>query len=399
MNGLKLALILFALLISASIAGWEDIEWIFYSGLALLVIAFIWSRASLVGVGFQRTLDADRVFAGGDMRERFRVVNRSPIPKTWIAVHDRSTLPGYSSSSAISVGGRSETTWANRTKAERRGRFRLGPIELRSGDPFGLFTQRKQLDLTHELLVYPRLVPLPGTGRLGGELSGGTRIAPGRSASSPVIRSLRQYVVGDPMNQIAWRSSARHGSLLVKEMEPDPVSDEWIFLDLAPEARRGDRRATEYAVSLAASFALEWLDSARDVGLLVNRAIPAVVDADAGDRQRFRILETLAIVEPYGEANPASLIARFAGRFSRSTSLVVISTGAGDDLVKPLGHLVRRGVPTLVFAIGDSEADRDVSGWSDVQASGIAVTRLNSAGDSLASSDEDASMPPASSAS
>jgi len=383
MNGLKLALILFALLIGSNVAGWNDIEWIFYSGLALLLIAYVWSRASLVGVGLSRTLDTDRVFAGSEVVERFRAVNRSRIPKTWITFHDRSTLPGHATSTAISIGGRSEATWVNRTRADRRGRYRLGPVELRSGDPFGLFSQRKSLDLTHELLVYPRLVPLPGPSRSGGELSGGTRVKPGRSSSSPVVRSLRQYVVGDPMNQIAWRSSARHGSLLVKELEPDPVTDEWILLDLAPVEPRYGRAAVEYAVSLAASFALEWLDAARDVGLLVNRAIPAVVDADAGDRQRLRILETLAVVEPYGEANPASLIARFASRFSRSTSLVVISTGRGDELVTPLQHLAQRGVPMLVFAVGSPETNLAGVGWSDIGSSGIPVTKLTSEGQTV----------------
>lgn len=377
MNGLKLGLLLFALLIATNVAGWDDIEWVFYSGFALLIIAFIWSRASLIGVGLRRTLDTDRVFAGDEVRERFDAVNRSLVPKTWITFHDRSTLPGHALSSAISIGGRSETTWVNRTRAERRGRFRLGPIELRSGDPFGLFTQRRSLDLIHEVLIYPRLVPLPVPSRRGGELSGGTRVAPGRSSSSPVVRSLRQYVVGDPMNQIAWRSSARHGALLVKELEPDPVTDEWILLDLAPVEGRNGRKSVEYAVSLAASFALEWLDAARDVGLLVNRAIPAIVDADAGDRQRFRILETLAIVEPYGEANPAGLIARFASRFSRSTSLVVISTGTGGDLVRPLQHLAQRGVPMLVFAIGERRFNLASPGWAGVESSGIDVTRLS----------------------
>lgn len=383
MNGLKLGLILFGLLIATNIAGWDQIEWVFYSGLALLLIAFIWARASLIGVGLRRTLDTDRVFAGDEVRERFRAVNRSRIPKTWITFHDRSTLPGHASSSAISIGSRSDTTWVSTTRAEHRGRYRLGPIELRSGDPFGLFSQRRSHDLTHELLVYPRLVPLPGPLRRGGEIGGGTRVAPGRSSSAPVIRSLRQYVIGDPMNRIAWRSSARHGALLVKELEPDPVTDEWILLDLAPVQGREGRKSVEYAVSLAASFALEWLDAARDVGLLVNRAIPAIVDADAGDRQRFRILETLAIVEPYGEANPASLIARFASRFSRSTSLVVISTGTGGDLLKPLQHLAQRGVPMLVFVVGTFDTNLGSHGWADIEASGIAVTRLSPSGEVL----------------
>lgn len=375
MSGVRLGLLLLGLLIAATIMDWDGVTWLFYSGLALLVIAFLWARGSLIGVGVMRTLDADRVFAGDEIREHFHIRNRSVIPKTWIAVIDRSTLPGHGVARSVSVRGRAEGSWTARTRAERRGRYRLGPIELRSGDPFGLFSEHRRLDLTHELLVYPALVPLPARERAGGELSGASRIAPGRMSGSPVIRSLRQYAVGDPMNQIAWRASARHGALLVKELEPDPVSDEWILLDLMPVEGVSRRRAIEYAVSLAASFAMEWLDAGRDVGLLVNRAIPAVVSADAGDRQRLRILETLAVVEPYGQVSPGELIARFAGRFSRTTGLVVVSTGTGEGMVTPLRHLVARGVPLMVVAVTGAVGQTE-DGWLDVERAGVPVTRL-----------------------
>lgn len=390
MNGVKLGLLLLALLIAATIADWDGIAWLFYSGLALLAVAFLWARGSLIGIGLSRTLDADRVFAGDEIRERFRIRNRSLIPKTWVAVRDRSTLPGHTADRAVSIGSRATGGWVTRTRAQRRGRYRLGPVELRSGDPFGLFTEHRRLDLTHELLVYPALVPLPPRAPGGGDLSGASRIAPGRSAGSPVIRSLRQYAVGDPMNQIAWRASARHGSLLVKELEPDPLSDEWILLDLAPVDGDARRKVTEYAVSLAASFAMEWLNAGRDVGLLVNRAIPAIVNADAGDRQRLRILETLAVVEPYGQANPGDLIARFAGRFSRTTGLLVVSTGTGEELVAPLRHLVQRGVPLMVVAVAASD-DAHGEGWRNVEGTGVPVTRLTPGGERA---DDSTGQPP-----
>ncbi|HEV2129153.1 MAG TPA: DUF58 domain-containing protein [Thermomicrobiales bacterium] len=380
MNGLKLGLLLLALLVAVTISEWRELEWIVYSGLALLFVAWVWSRASLIGVGFQRTLDADRVFAGTDVREQFRLTNRSHIPKTWVAVTDRSTLPGHAFVRSTSIGRRSATCWEVSTQAHQRGRYRLGPVELQSGDPFGLFTNRSQVELSHELLVYPRLVPLPKGERFGAELSGATRVAPGRSAGSPVIRSLRQYVVGDPVNRIAWRSSARHGLLLIKELEPDPVSDEWILLDLVPQHGR-ERRATELAVSLGASFAIERLDAARDVGLLVNRCIPAIVDADAGDRQRLRILETLAVVEPYGDADPSSLISRFGARFSRSTNVVVVSTGSGRRHVQSLRHLLQRGVPVLAIAVGVTENADD--GWTEVERLGVEVIRYSASAEPL----------------
>lgn len=380
MSGIKLGLILFALLVLSSAFGWDDLEWVVYSGVVLLVIAFVWSRLSLTGIAVERTIDGDRVFVGDDVRERFRVINRSRIPKLWVMFNDRSTLPGHTPSRAINVARRSETRWLRTTRADRRGRYRLGPVEIRAGDPFGLFVERRELDLRHELMVYPRLVPLPKRSSDGGDLSGSLQRGLARVSTSPIIRGMRQYAVGDPRNQIAWKSSARHGELMVKELDPDPVSDEWVLLDLGAGMVRRDRAATEYAVSLAASFSLEWIDAGRDVGLLVNRALPAVVDAEAGDRQRVKILETLAIVEPYGEADPGALIGRFSNRFSRSTGLVVISTGDGSQIGAPLRHLLQRGVPLTVIAVSDNHDDPQGLGWKSVAAEGVRVMMVNSAG-------------------
>lgn len=386
-NAVKVVVIIAILLVAATIAGWDEIEWPFFTGVVLLIIAWVWSRSSLVAVGFERSLDADRVFAGESVRERFRVSNRSWLPRTWVQVNDGSTVPGYNASRSVRVKSRSSAAWTSDLRAERRGRYRIGPVTLLSGDPFGLFDTSRHIEHTHELTVYPRLVELPIRTSIGGDLSGAARRMPGRSVSSPIIRSVRQYAPGDPWNRIAWSASARHGTLLVKEFEPDPISDEWIFLDLDTATHEYSKTSTEYAISLAASFALEWLDTGRDVGLLVNRHIPAIVEADAGDRQRLRILETLAVVEPFGDPDPSALIARFASKLSRATGLVVISTGEGAGFAAPLIHLRHQGVPMVVIAVlspevgGDTNADH----WSQVEAEGIPVTRLTAQGDPIAS--------------
>lgn len=378
-NALKVFVIISTLLVVATIAEWDEIEWPFYSGVALLILAWVWSRSSLVGVGFERTLEADRVFAGDSVRERFLVRNHSWLPKTWLIFRDDSTVPGYHPSRSVRVGSRSDASWSGELHAEHRGRYRIGPVTLESGDPFGLFETRRRIEQSHELTVYPRIVDLPRRDTIGGDLSGASKHLPGRSVSSPIIRGVRQYVPGDPRNHIAWSASARHGSLLVKQFDPDPISDEWIFLDLNTDAHRQSKASTEHAVSLAASFALEWLGTGRDVGLLVNRHIPAIVEADAGDRQRLRILETLAVVEPFGDVDPARLIARFASKFSRATGLIVISTGDGTGFIRPLVHLSRLGVPLAVIAVtGQAQrGDGHNASWDDVEAEGIAVSRVD----------------------
>ena len=44
----------------------------------------------------------------------------------------------------------------------------------------------------------------------------------------------REYRPGDPLRRIHWRSSARHGELIVREFEPPGVQTLGIFCDPSP---------------------------------------------------------------------------------------------------------------------------------------------------------------------
>ena len=53
-------------------------------------------------------------------------------------------------------------SWDVRTVCRLRGRFRLGPITLSSGDPFGLFVFHRTLrDTEKTLVVYPLTIESP----------------------------------------------------------------------------------------------------------------------------------------------------------------------------------------------------------------------------------------------
>ena len=55
-------------------------------------------------------------------------------------------------------------THTYRLRTLRRGYFPFGPVTLRSGDIFGLFTTQAALEVADHLLVYPRVVPMAHLG-------------------------------------------------------------------------------------------------------------------------------------------------------------------------------------------------------------------------------------------
>jgi len=99
--------------------------------------------------------------------------------------------------------------------AEQRGWRRLGRIRLHCEYPFGLFQIWSWLNPDFSALVYPRLetqaAPLPLLHDAANE------VAVRRSGDE--FGMLRDYHPSDPRRAIAWKASARHDTLLVKEFE------------------------------------------------------------------------------------------------------------------------------------------------------------------------------------
>ena len=87
--------------------------------------------------------------------------NASRVPKLWLEVHNPTTLPGGLPGRAISLGSRQERSWLIRAPLARRGHFRIEPLHIRTGDPFGFFEASATVGQGVSVVVYPRLEAIP----------------------------------------------------------------------------------------------------------------------------------------------------------------------------------------------------------------------------------------------
>ena len=94
--------------------------------------------------------------------EQIEITDRGFMPKLWLEVDDESTLPWHGVSRVINTLGRKATyRWQVRTLCTQRGRFRLGPLTLRTGDPLGIFNMVRHMTASGYIVVYPLTVELP----------------------------------------------------------------------------------------------------------------------------------------------------------------------------------------------------------------------------------------------
>ena len=93
-------------------------------------------------------------------------------------------------------------------RTERRGVIPVGPATTRRGDPLGLFSRDLCWTEVTEVLVRPPMVPLDSLGAgLLRDLEGVSTDAV--SQSDLAFHTLREYVPGDELRHVHWRSSAK----------------------------------------------------------------------------------------------------------------------------------------------------------------------------------------------
>jgi uncharacterized protein (DUF58 family) len=213
--------------------------------------------------------------------------------------------------------------------SDTRGRYTIGPLQVRVADSFGLVSITRAFTTTSKLTVTPRIIPLArpplGGNWLGDSEHGKRSIATsGEDDVAP-----RAYRTGDGLRRVHWRSTARHGELMVRREEQYWRNTASLFLDTRRVAFSGT--LFELAVTAAASIGVH----------LAGEGFEARFVTDSGEVPRqgtFRdtLLDTLAVVRP-----------------SRSTGLepgIEALIAAGGQIVAVLGLLTDSQVRELAGA-------------------------------------------------
>jgi uncharacterized protein (DUF58 family) len=362
-------------------SAWKVLYVLTYVLLVLFILAWLWTRFSLRKLTFRRTTASSRVQVGEMFDERLILDNLSSFPKLWVQIVDNSTLPDHWAGYVASIGGWKRATWRAHSRCKQRGRFWLGPVTATSGDPFGLFRRQIALAPAQEILVLPRVYPLSNFALFTGGLPGRGRSSRRSLQTTTTPTTIREYVRGDALSRIHWRSSAHYNKLMVKEFDQDPAIDVWIFLDLhdAVQAGEDERSTEEYGVTIAASLATYLLQQDFSLGMIVNGVRREMLSLDRGERQAERVLDLLAVVNAGSGYELKEALAMDAFHFGRNALAVVITPSNSIDWHESLRHLQLRGVQVAVIGI-DAASFEDWPPEEDtfalLEGSGIPVIRV-----------------------
>lgn len=182
---------------------------------------------------------------------------------------------------------------------EQRGHFSVGPLTMERSDPFGFFRMTTHRGSPATLVVHPAIHPMTTlpTGHRR-ELEGSASERPQEGGIS--FHSLRDYVPGDDLRLIHWRSVAKTGTLMVRKniITSEPrlmvVLDTWAG-SYGPQPDNSGS-SFEDAVRVAASLVHAGCDSRYPVMFRTTGGLDA--DAAPSGEGRLEIMRILAGIQP-----------------------------------------------------------------------------------------------------
>ena len=236
---LRLLFLVTALVVAAFSTGISFLFFLVYLTAAILIGSWLYARRGLHEVRADYRVLNPRTHVGEVLQAVYRVENHDWIGKPWVELWNESTLPSSLPGRVVGMPRRGRRQWLAKVTLTRRGSYRLGPLRVRTGDPFGLFTSEMLIGHPTSVVVFPEVVALPHWRLPPSPIDGTTRTRRRYEAATPLVSTVRPYVHGDAINRIHWLSSARHGELHVKEFDLEQAADLWIVLDLERAVHAG----------------------------------------------------------------------------------------------------------------------------------------------------------------
>jgi uncharacterized protein (DUF58 family) len=423
-----------------------------FAGYVILGVFFLsryLSREWITHLSAERVCETKPREVGDEIEVTVRIHNDGKLPVPWVLTEDlipdqairqrRVTFNGSRIRLMLLRAGQKQAI-KYRLTFRNRGYYQLGPCVAETGDVFGLHRRHRVLTDAVFILVYPRVLPLAGFDFSSSRPIGEIRLAnmlfedPTRSAG------VRPYMIGDPLQRVHWRATARTGQLHSRVYEPTSLAGATVLLDFHTEGypSRNEPNRSELAVTLAASLANAVLLLNQQIGLASNgrdaterireealehqpdkpdgyatrgaardkfaekdktdRLRPVVVETRRGYDQFQKIRETLARLELTDGMTFDRLVLEMGPRMPRDATVIALLPRVPVETSVALGQLRRQGFAVSVVLVGmaDDGSDTRAVAAGRLMAEGIRDVRfVNSDVEVMALGDKAAGPVPA----
>jgi uncharacterized protein (DUF58 family) len=297
------------------------------------LFAWLWIRLAQGPMRLHRELGDGERLEGDDVQVELRLDHSGRVPPASLELVEDVTGLGELRTQLDSRRGRYTLPRV------RRGRYLFLDAHAVLEDAFGLQRAEIPLAAPSTLLVRPRLVELDRLFSEGGTYAQDGRRLLLRRPSGFDLHSVRDYEQGESLRKVHWRSTAKRGQLMVKELEDAPRDEVAVLLDA--EAGAAVDESFDVQVRAAGSLLLAQARRGRRAVLIVNGAHRTVQRVHSYETDWPQAYDLLAAAAADGQAAAAALLGDEASSVARALELTVVTGSLSPVLVE---RLLRRAL-------------------------------------------------------
>ncbi len=378
--------------------------------MGLMLINRFLARTWINNLDATRECNRTEVEIGESIAFVLTLENRGALPIAWVLMEEmlprsaiasrppRLEIKGRRLAVAM-LGGHARKTITYQLRCAMRGYYQVGPLVLETGDLFGLHRRYRVVTEPLYVMVYPRVVPLPGYDLASRRPIGEIKLTHRLFEDPTRIAGVRAYQPGDPFNRIHWAATARTGTLHSKIYDASTVAGATILLDFHRDSypARNEPARSELAVTSAVALANAVCLMGQPVGLITNgrdaaervrhrdeiarrssrtrsnreaihreatmreddhRLRPQVIPHARGPEAFARIREAMARVELSDALRFDRLVIEAESRMPRDATVVAILAVVTPEAALTLGRLKRQGYAVSVVLLAFDEIER-----------------------------------------
>ncbi|HVK16091.1 MAG TPA: DUF58 domain-containing protein [Fimbriiglobus sp.] len=382
-----------------------------YVLLGVYLLSRYLAKAWVTNLSAERVFHSDPLEVGDTVEMTVRLTNTGTMPVGWVLIEDmvpeeavrkrRLTIKGRRIA-VLFLRPLQTRTVKYKVTFDGRGYWPLGPFMAETGDVFGLQRRHRLLAPPAYVMVLPKMLPLRKYDFASTRPVGEVRLANRLFEDPTRTAGVRPYQIGDPLQRIHWRATARTGTLHSRVFEPTSLAGASLLVDMHTDGypKRGEPYRSDLAVTTTCSIAyavsllnqqLGLASNGRDAAERIrdealeagepepelghatrsevrdrfemleqsNRLRPVVVDTRRGFDQFERIRETLARLELTDGRTFAEMAIEVAPRLPRDATVVAILPRVPVESALALGLLRRQGFAVSAVLVGMAEDGSD----------------------------------------
>ncbi|WP_440895129.1 DUF58 domain-containing protein [Amphibacillus sp. Q70] len=328
--------------------------------------SYLYAKWGLKKIIYRRHFNKQSVFVGQRITLIDEITNHKWLPIPWIRLEskmDRSIQPKgetqFDSSdqdvhrTLLSLLPYQKLTRRHQLVCTKRGVFELDSIALTLGDMFGFTEKFSSFETDAKLIVHPKIInkdhlSLPAQNFLGEQ-----SVRRWIMADPFITIGTRDYQVGDPIDQINWKASARTKNNQVKVYDhtadreliilvnADQSDDIWLPIE--------DEHLFEQSLSQVATIAHYLEENGETYGLATNavdrrerhqKHRPFVkVEAAAGSTHFYHVLNQLAYLLPERSRHFKYLLDEYIAEQIKHCDILLITPIVTDELLTRIDQL------------------------------------------------------------